>query len=115
MDTHSLEENDIRTDYLAAKESLEACTFPSDEISNNSNGLESLSIAARDPPTCKQLLWELYEKERLLLEVTVAIILAYLYPPLGAIYLFPEITAHWIAVIIIFCESQSLGYTCYRT
>lgn len=31
-----------------------------------------------------------------------AILLAYAYPPLGATHLYPQITAMWIAVMIIF-------------
>ena len=34
--------------------------------------------------------------------VATAILLAYFYPPLGAIYLYPSITSNWIAVLFIF-------------
>jgi sodium/bile acid cotransporter 7 len=36
--------------------------------------------------------------------VIISIILAKAYPPLGADYLKPQITASWIAVILIFCK-----------
>ena len=52
----------------------------------------------------KEMLIHAYEKETLLVEVAVAIIFAYYLPELGQNYLHPEITAHWIAVIIIFCK-----------
>lgn len=38
-------------------------------------------------------------------EVTIVIILAYIYPPLGAQYLAPQITASWLAVVFIFVLS----------
>ena len=37
--------------------------------------------------------------------VLIAIVLAKAYPPLGAVYVAPDITAKWIAVIIIFFSS----------
>lgn len=60
-----------------------------------------------DLTSTSQLTWmekfsHFYEKEGLLIEVVLAIFFARLYPQLGAIYLFPDVTAHWIAVIIIF-------------
>lgn len=62
-----------------------------------------------DLTSTSQLTWmekfsHFYEKEGLLIEVVLAIFFARLYPQLGAIYLFPDVTAHWIAVIIIFCK-----------
>lgn len=57
-----------------------------------------------EPKTWRQRISHLYEKESLLIEVTLAIVFAKIYPQLGAVYLFPEITAHWIAVVIIFCK-----------
>jgi len=43
-----------------------------------------------------------YHKNSFLVLVTFAILLAYAYPPLGAVYVAPQITAKWIAVIFIF-------------
>lgn len=34
-----------------------------------------------------------------------AIALAWLYPPLGTELVYPDITASWLAVVVIFCES----------
>lgn len=45
---------------------------------------------------------QIYHKNSFLILVTFAILLAYAYPPLGAVYLAPQITAKWIAVIFIF-------------
>ncbi|KAL3806243.1 hypothetical protein ACHAXA_008227 [Cyclostephanos tholiformis] len=43
-----------------------------------------------------------YHQNSFLVLVSLAILLAYAYPPLGAVYLQPQITAKWIAVIFIF-------------
>jgi hypothetical protein len=46
-----------------------------------------------------------YRSNSFLIHIIIVIFLAYLYPPLGAIYFYPQITASWIAVIIIFLLS----------
>jgi len=46
--------------------------------------------------------WDFYETNEFLILVVIAICLARAYPPLGAEYLKPKITAGWIAVILIF-------------
>ena len=48
--------------------------------------------------------WDFYETNEFLILVVIAICLARAYPPLGAEYLKPKITAGWIAVILIFCK-----------
>lgn len=45
---------------------------------------------------------QIYAKHSFLILVVCAILIAYAYPPLGAIYLAPEITATWLAVMFIF-------------
>eukprot|EP00557_Chaetoceros_sp_GSL56_P012015 CAMPEP_0176478722 /NCGR_PEP_ID=MMETSP0200_2-20121128/1340_1 /TAXON_ID=947934 /ORGANISM="Chaetoceros sp., Strain GSL56" /LENGTH=358 /DNA_ID=CAMNT_0017874683 /DNA_START=284 /DNA_END=1357 /DNA_ORIENTATION=+ len=50
----------------------------------------------------KEYMIEFYKKDSLLIDVLLAIFIAKLYPRLGAELLFPEITAHWVAVIVIF-------------
>ena len=45
-----------------------------------------------------------YDKQAFLVLIVCAILIAYAYPPLGADYLQPEITATWIAVMFIFSE-----------
>jgi len=47
-------------------------------------------------------LQNVYATHSFLILVVCAILLAYAYPPLGAIYLVPQITATWIAVVFIF-------------
>lgn len=53
-----------------------------------------------------RLMWEkwcrFYATNSFLILVLCAILLALAYPPLGAIYLAPQITATWIAVVFIF-------------
>lgn len=44
----------------------------------------------------------IYRKETLLVEVLIVIMLAKIYPRIGTEFVFPEITAHWIAVMTIF-------------
>lgn len=53
-----------------------------------------------------------YRTNSFLILVICATLLAYAYPPLGAIYLAPQITATWIAVMFIFSEcSQHIAST----
>ncbi len=47
----------------------------------------------------------IHAKNSFLILVVLAILLAYAYPPLGAVYLFPDVTADWLAVIVIFVLS----------
>lgn len=49
---------------------------------------------------------DFYAANSFLVGVVCAILLARAYPPLGADYLQPQITATWIAVIFIFRKSQ---------
>lgn len=52
---------------------------------------------------CRRIINFYIEYDVLVLLVAV-ILLAYAYPPLGAIYLEPQITASWVAVMYIFCK-----------
>ncbi len=45
-----------------------------------------------------------YHANEFLILVVLAILLAKAYPPLGKVYVAPQITATWIAVIIIFSK-----------
>jgi len=45
---------------------------------------------------------DFYTKNSFLILVILAILLAYAYPPLGSKYLYPQYTATWVAVVIIF-------------
>ena len=91
------DENDVAQQYVAVKESLEIISRLSEDRLDPAppNETEKLPL--------KERILKFYEEESLLIEVSLGIILARLYPILGAKYLVPEITAHWIAVIFIFC------------
>lgn len=54
------------------------------------------------PISCARRLIKFYWEQEFLIMTAVAILLAKAYPPLGAVYLKPEITSSWIAVCIIF-------------
>jgi len=81
-------------------------------VDNSYRSAEDLAEAAEivsslqpQPPFYKRLYskWiSIYTKHSFLILVICAILLAYAYPPLGAEYLAPQITATWIAVIFIF-------------
>ncbi|KAL7541024.1 hypothetical protein ACHAXR_010570 [Thalassiosira sp. AJA248-18] len=76
----------------------------------NKDGNESFDENAPQPqpqliPLHKRLYqkWQkIYATHSFLVLVICAILLAYAYPPLGATYLAPQITATWIAVMFIF-------------
>ena len=53
-------------------------------------------------PSCLQRISSFYFGNEFLILIVAAILLARAYPPLGAEYLAPEITATWLAVCIIF-------------
>mmetsp|Transcript_18930 Transcript_18930/g.54555 ORF Transcript_18930/g.54555 Transcript_18930/m.54555 type:complete len:478 (-) Transcript_18930:23-1456(-) len=61
---------------------------------------------AKDRKPCYKRAWKrwrkIYAANSFLILVVCAILLALAYPPLGAVYLAPQITATWIAVIFIF-------------
>jgi len=58
------------------------------------------------PKSCMRKVWTLFVKflndNSFVVEIIAVIILAYIYPPLGAEYLAPQVTASWIAVVLIF-------------
>lgn len=78
-----------------------ACGVPASHF-DVINGDSEDDETEKDAQTWKQKLCHFYDKESLLIEVLLAISIAYMYPKIGDVYLFPDVTAHWIAVIIIF-------------
>jgi solute carrier family 10 (sodium/bile acid cotransporter), member 7 len=50
----------------------------------------------------KEWIFDIYSKNQFVIHIASAIGFAKVYPPLGAIYVYPSITATWIAVIFIF-------------
>lgn len=84
---------------------------PNDEDNDGSViGISPPSVAAHQAavsamPLHKRMYhrWlRVYHKNSFLILVSLGILLAYAYPPLGAVYVQPHITAKWIAVIFIF-------------
>ena len=96
------DENDVAQQYVAMKESLEAISRLSEDRLDPAPPNETEKLPWKDR------ILQCYQEESLLIEVSLGIILARLYPILGAEYLVPEITAHWIAVIFIFCTYLSI-------
>jgi len=72
--------------------------------SENSQGVR-LEGASTKPSTCKSC-WNwwcaLYSNYSFMILAVGALLLAYAYPPLGAVYVYPQITSSYIALIIIF-------------
>ena len=68
-----------------------------------------LSSTANLPPFkswfCKVL--DFYQHYDFFILLVAVILLAFAYPPLGAVYLLPQITASWIAVMYSFCTYHS--------
>ena len=64
---------------------------------------------SEEPKSSPRRAWDrwraFYGANSLIVLVLCAIIIAYAYPPLGAIYLAPHVTATWIAVFFIFVMS----------
>jgi sodium/bile acid cotransporter 7 len=50
----------------------------------------------------KHRLYDFYEKFDFPIHVLIGILIAWLYPPLGAVYVAPMVTANWVAVCYIF-------------
>jgi hypothetical protein len=52
--------------------------------------------------TCWQCLWNVFQNYEMASLVVVVIFLAKAYPPIGATYVYPRITASWISVVFMF-------------
>ena len=96
------------TSTIATSADHPACGFDLQDDLNLNDNNSSGDDNDDEPKSWIERIRHLYEKESLLIEVTLAILFAKIYPRLGAVYLFPEITAHWIAVVIIFCKYTSV-------
>ena len=82
--------------------------LPDDEADDEIN--EAPNDAPSMYPLLKRL-WAFYAANNFLILIICAILMAYVYPPLGAVYLAPQITATWIAVVFIF-STCFIGYSC---
>lgn len=72
------------------------------EAGNNEAAIDTSSSGhARIFLTCQST----FSKNSFLISIGVAILLAYAYPPLGAVFLAPKIMCDWVAVILIFMLS----------
>jgi len=67
-----------------------------------SNNLSEKDDADETRPTFREKVIQFYEANEFLLLIIFAIVLAKIYPPLGAKYLVPDISADWIMVMFIF-------------
>jgi Cu/Ag efflux pump CusA len=115
---HSNNDHEPSTSYYMLQESL----YHSLDEQNNANTLDNeskLSTILHQSHTIRNMttyiynqLKYIYRKETLLVEVLIVIMLAKIYPRIGTEFVFPEITAHWIAVMTIFCKSFSLSFSC---
>ena len=63
-------------------------------------------------PTCWQRSVQFYWDNEFVILIVVVILLARAYPPLGAVYLAPQITATWIAVVFIFGKYSYIYIYC---
>lgn len=85
-------------------EEIHEMPLPSDEMSLPSE----VPTADGPPQPCRSKLRKrvvaFYFTNEFIILAIVAILLAKAYPPLGAEYLQPQITASWIAVIFLFCK-----------
>lgn len=81
---------------------------PTTTIEEGKKKEESTTTTTTKPSKCQAItscLWQFYTKNSFLILVLLVILVAYAYPPLGATYVAPQITATWIAVIFIFLLS----------
>jgi sodium/bile acid cotransporter 7 len=100
------EDEDLARQYFTVKESLDAMNGVSSSEEKTHHTKDEADDEPTEPVSCleslKRRVIHICENESLLVMVSIAILLAYIYPRLGAEFLFPEVTAHWIAVILIF-------------
>jgi hypothetical protein len=106
MEEIDVEHQDTTT-ALSAKETTEEQGELSSSSTSASDDKIDVSSSVVDSHTeeKKRLfgrLLDFYFKNEFLIMILLAIALAKAYPPLGAEYLKPDITATWVAVVIIF-------------
>lgn len=88
-------------------ESFETTSMSDDETSKVSDDGSNLNSDDFFSKICN--LWCLiYGKYSFLVLICFSVILAFVYPPRGAIYVQPQITASWCAVIFIFGKSTCI-------
>jgi len=84
-------------------------THPTSHKQNTGTSEEIYSINHEDEnegvsrsKSCNTICCNVYETHSFLIGIIIVILLAKTYPPLGAVYLYPQITATWIAVMFVF-------------
>ncbi len=96
-------------DYQAPSPSLSPS--PSTKSSSPPTDDDDTDVAPSSPSSSSRRtrfvdkICSIYDKNSFLILVILAILLSYAYPPLGATYLFPDVTSDWLAVILIFVLS----------
>ena len=75
---------------------------PTPLVTTNSNPTTTTTT------TIKTIFINFYETNHFLIKAILAILIAKLYPPLGAELLYPQITGQWCAVMFIFCMAGIL-------
>lgn len=79
-----------------------ASTTTTTNTETDTNQTQTLPSPSFCNPQCRSKLIAWYFENEFLILIIIAILLAKAYPPIGAEYLKPDITATWIAVVIIF-------------
>jgi hypothetical protein len=103
-DTHDQEAQDeiMAADAYSGVDEEEGATTEDSKTDED----DDVAKKEKENMPCHKKVWiwwcHVYAKNSFLILVVLAVLLALAYPPLGAVYLAPEITATWIAVIFIF-------------
>ena len=91
----------------------ELASVPPSNLNIDASSDESAEEAS--PPSLKERVIKLWWEYEFLFLVIVAIGIARAYPPLGAEFVAPDITATWIAVMLIFGKSCESAYASPRS
>jgi len=94
-------QDDNKNEVMASTTSMEENTLHEEPSSLPQQEQQDDADAPPPPTFCQKLVAFFWEYEFLIL-IAVSILLAKAYPPLGAEYLYPDITATWLAVCFIF-------------
>jgi hypothetical protein len=106
--------DDTTTDHKP-KKSRSFKMFPKSNEDDNANkasleSREEKEQAEPQRPSYSSQFWKIYSQYEFLILIVIGICVAKAYPPLGAEYVHPEITANWVAVMFIFCKYCSSNF-----
>lgn len=96
------EDSTTMKEQLKAEEVNPSQEEPSAESDETTTKQREADHNGEEKQTFLQRLYSFYNTNSFLIQIAIAILLARAYPPLGAEYLYPKITATWIVVIFIF-------------